>query len=252
MKTPKTQQSVTTLLLVAIGMLVGLILVLSASQRPAKQSDVAGSGQRVAGTSGWNSPTPAVKPPGPYSSGIQNLVGASPEQVGQFAVDYFQAAGYVRSGVLQVLHTRSIKPEQMPQLDLGCPLEFAAIEEPPLVLVVLRGDVNLRVPGNMRRDTPPGISYVAAIFDIWSAQPTFLTSSQDGAGFAKVLNDSSLPIRGWGTALVCPTPLPFTKTVHYGEALPGWLTPPVPLLTPSAEVETPTVIVPSPVPTTDS
>lgn len=244
----KTQQSWITLTLVVAGIFIALLLIASVDTRTT-ESNGAGQSARSTKAATWNSPTPAVKPPGPYTYGARNLVGASPEQVGQFAVDYFVSANQVRSGTPQVLDTRPIKGDELPELDLGCPLESGVIEEPPLMLVVLRGDFDLNFAGSMTRNSPSGSSYVAAIFDVWSAQPTFITSSQDGTGFSKVLNNPALPVRGWGTTLVCPTPLPYPKVLHYGDTAPTIAPPTIPATPPAIPTLPP--IPPPPVPTGD-
>ncbi len=77
-----------------------------------------------------------------FHYGAKDLNGASPEQVGQFALEYVQHHLQVR-GTPQVVLVRRIKPDDLPKLGLGCPLTMASIEEPPLTLVILKGNFDV-------------------------------------------------------------------------------------------------------------
>ncbi len=141
----------------------------------------------------------------------------------------------------------------MQQLGWGC-LNFASIEEPPLVLVILKGDIHPRVPGSIVGNNDEfGVNYVALVFDLWSdvAVPSSIITSSDGSGFRKALNDPNLPPTSNGDApVVCPTAPP--KTLHYGDVAPTAVLPPKslnPNATPFSDIRTPTPLIPEPIST---
>jgi hypothetical protein len=149
----------------------------------------------------------------------RHMTALSPAEIGQAALDYTQAAGYVHNGPTQVLLARAIKNEELPALGLGCPLEFGTIEEPPLALAIVNGDLAPRLPG-LTMGAPRPVHYIGYVFDLWAGVPTLTITSATDAVFRTALHDPGLPVEATTTPLTCPTPLPYPKTLHYGDTAP--------------------------------
>lgn len=184
-----------------------------------------------------------------YNYGARNLIGATPQEISRFAQQYAEHNLKLRGGTAQVLLNRSVKRQDLATLGIGCLPSSSTIEDPPLVLVILKGEFDFgSMPGSQVAGGAP-YTYIAYVFDTWSAQPTFLLGSRNGAQFRTALNDPTLPEGGSDGPLVCPTEAPQTPILHYGDVPP---TPSMPTLpqTPYSEataVGLPTV--PQPVPT---
>jgi hypothetical protein len=168
--------------------------------------------------------------PNRFPYGVSDLKGASPEEVGRFAQEYAKAAGLVRSGTPAVLLSIPITREKYTALGLGCLLDFGTIEEPPLTLVILKGDLQFPnsslLPNRDVHQQEPA-AYAAYVFDMWSARPVALQGTLTGGSFRKALNDPTLPMNETWNPNACPTPIPSSKkTLHYGDVAPGFTTPP--------------------------
>ena len=124
---------------------------------------------------------------------VSSLTGASQQQVGQFAVEYTQQEFRVLSGSPQIALTRSVKANELEGLGLD-PVNLESIEEPPLMLVIVKGDFGLgtTTASTLDRDRWR-FSYISYVFDVWSARSTSTVASAKGGVFRKVLNDPSLP-----------------------------------------------------------
>src|SRR4051794_30093703 len=85
----------------------------------------------------------------PIPLGASNLVGKSLQEIGDFAQREAQAEGIVQSGVPEVKLVRPVKRLDLPGLGLECMPDSLAIEEPPYVLVVLKGDFSSRASMSM-------------------------------------------------------------------------------------------------------
>lgn len=177
-----------------------------------------------------------------FHYGVRDLNGATPEEVGQFALEYVQHHLTV-SGKPEVALARAIKPNDLPGLGLGCPIQFASIEEPPLTLVILKGkfDVSRVIRGQVGNE----YLYVAYVFDHWSAHHMLFQASRTGSRFRTALNDPSLPLDESSASMVCPTAAPGKKTLHYGDVAPTVLPPELPEASPMPTSPP----LPSPVPT---
>jgi hypothetical protein len=184
-----------------------------------------------------------------YAYGTRNLSGASPEQVGQFAVEYATAQGNIRSGQPQVLLVKSVTRDEVAPLGLGCLPDFNSNNDPPLTLVIMKGSFKLGGGGGTSR--PFFASYLAYVFDVWSAEPVVTLGSGNGAQFRKILNDPNLP-SDTDSPISCPTRSPRAKDVPYGVTAPTRLpesvpttitsptaTPPIPLPVATTEIITP-------------
>ena len=166
-----------------------------------------------------------------YHYGVRDLVGASPQDVGQFAKEYFAANKYDVDGTARVLLSQAVTRDEFTSMGLGCLPSFNTIEEPPLALVISKGNFDLKA---LRRT---GISakasssrhYVAFVFDIWSAQPVAWIADTEGGTFRKALKDLTLPVDESPEPQVCPTAIPLSQRhSHYGDAAPGFTSPPPP------------------------
>lgn len=168
--------------------------------------------------------------PSRFQYGVTDLKGATPEEVGHYAQEYAQATGLVRSGTPTVLLSIPITREKYTALGLGCLPDFGTIEEPPLTLVILKGNLQFFQSSILPNDNAtlhgPN-AYAAYVFDTWSARPVTLNGTLTGGSFRKALNDPTLPTNENWSPDVCPTPLPASKkTMHYGDYAPGSTTPP--------------------------
>lgn len=183
-----------------------------------------------------------------FNYGARNLIGATPQEISRFAQQYAEHNLKLRGGTAQVLLNRSVKRQELATLGIGCLPSSSTVEDPPLVLVILKGEFDF---SSMLSSQVGGASYsyVAYVFDTWSAQPAFLLGSRNGAQFRTALNDPTLPEGGSDGPLVCPTEAPRTTTLHYGDVPP---TPSMPSLSQTPYPATTVVglpTVPQPVPT---
>jgi hypothetical protein len=175
--------------------------------------------------SGSNTPLTLIPPPDTCGYCNRNLVGASSKQIGQVVLDYARAELDAR-GTTQLLLVRSIAWGDMPELGLGCLPDFASIEDPPLALVILKGDFNLAggIPGAQSApDQQKRVTYVIQVLDLWPAGSVYLTGSQTGGILRRVLNDPSLPAEERTMPTNCFPRAP--RTLHYGQTAGGVLFP---------------------------
>lgn len=172
------------------------------------------------------------------------LAGASPQKIAEYVIREI-APGYVGpQGPMEIMLARPVTRTEVPQLGLGCLPDNVASEEPPYVLVILRGDFTLSgIPG-----AEPSLGalhhYVSLIMDVWAAKPSLIIASKDGGRFRTALGDPSLPEVGSELPSQCPPRTP--GTLPHGAVLRGTAFPTSPPLPTPAT----TPIVPSPVPTT--
>jgi hypothetical protein len=149
-----------------------------------------------------------------FNYGTHNLIGASPEEVGRFAQQYAAHQIGFDGGDPEVLLSRAVTREEIAALDIACLPSAPTIEAPPLMLVILRGrfrPIDGPAFDVTKEDVPATTdpSYVAYVFDVWSATATFLGTSPDGTHFRKALQPLSASTSDSHGALVCPTELDF-------------------------------------------
>jgi len=158
------------------------------------------------------------------------LAGSSPEELGHVALQYTQGMYPSLSGTSQVVLVRPVTTKEVGTLGLGY-LDFASIETPPLMLVIIKGDFDT---SNTLASIYPSTKskwrsqYIGYVFDMWAGVPSLTITSPQGGAFRKVLNDPTLPAKppGDNPASVPPPMPPEHKTLHYGAVAPGVAMPP--------------------------
>lgn len=215
-----------------------LLIVASALASTTTHSGATSSNGKAASNAQPNGTVlPVNKAPagtGSFKYGSPNLNGATDAQFAEFAADWARHR-LKPKGAPEVLFARSVTYGEIPILGLGCPPNYDTIEEPPLMMAILRGEFDVREAGpGFTRAAPPVAgkeSYVVYIFDVWAGRPAITIVSQDGAVVKRALNDPNLPELDVQLPSTCPTPIPSSqRTRHYGEEAPGFIVPPHPTL----------------------
>ena len=159
------------------------------------------------------------------------LTSSTPQQVGQLALVRVAQDFVVQSGTPQVSLSRSVTKNDLLSLGLGS-IPVSAMEEPPLVLVIIKGDFGApNAPMLISATAQAGMryQYVGYVYDLWAGAPEQTIASRAGGEFRVALNDPSLPVvptlavtgagtsqpaRHYGSTL--PTSPPPKGTVHVG------------------------------------
>jgi hypothetical protein len=193
-----------------------------------------------------SSPLTTVPPPQTCDYCTHNLVGKSAAEVGQIVQNLAKQQLKTKSEP-QVLLTRLVDAQALADLGLGCGVAFSAIEQPPMIVTILKGGFDFRSAAPGFGQLPPPVagkdSYVVYVFDAWAGSPAVILPSYDGALVKKALQDPTLPDNEEPIPSVCATPIPASqKHLHYGEQAPGFDVP-----THAVIEETPTPY-PTPVP----
>jgi hypothetical protein len=115
------------------------------------------------------------------------LIGASDQEIGQYAIEMTRAVYRIVSGTPDVRLVRRVTTADLDSLGFG--RAQVACGEPPLMLVVLRGDID--VGGAFRGLSR--IDYLAYVFDLRSGTAPRIRYSVDGRGLGRALNDPTLP-----------------------------------------------------------
>jgi hypothetical protein len=121
----------------------------------------------------------------------RSLVGASLEEVGQYAVAYTQARGHIASGSPMVLLVRPTTAAELASFGFGWQ-EFHC-GEPPLTLVILKGDFDVSRSAGIRVDPSKWKSrpeHIAYAFDLRLGMPAM---EQFGGDMRRALGDPGLP-----------------------------------------------------------
>ena len=119
------------------------------------------------------------------------LVGKADAEIGQYAIDFAQGRGMVGTRIAPtVALVRPIRRDQFESL--GFPWINIPDPEPPMALVILRGEFDLsRQPGGHL--SPEPAKYLGLIFESRQGTMVFLAGSKNGGLFREALNDPSLP-----------------------------------------------------------
>lgn len=178
-----------------------------------------------------------------------SLLGSTPNDVASYAIEYARGHRDVTKGAPTALLSRPVTRGQITALGLGCLGEFAAIEEPPLNLVILKGDFVFSTSASQRYTL--NSKYLAYVFDAWSGEVVYRLASMDGSHFRVALNDPSLPVTKAALPASCPTQIPASmKSLHYGEEAPPIAGNPTAAVT-AGPTATSVPVVPVPIPSTD-
>lgn len=130
----------------------------------------------------------------------------APAEVALWAQEHVRSLVGVASGTPEIVLNRRVLASELPTL--GVPFGGRRDGEPPLSLVILRGDFDLNQGLVGFRGNAPATEargrYVALIYDMWAQLPIGVWVSPRGGLFRKALNDASLPaddpVRAWPTA----------------------------------------------------
>lgn len=125
-----------------------------------------------------------------------SLVAASLEEIRHVAQTYTCARFTILSGVPQIVAMRHVTASDLPTLGLSL-IGFAG-DEPPLLLVILKGDFDISAlrGGLLRagaRQVNDHVEYIAYVFDRRAGVPTLIQTSKHGGIFRTVLHDPTLP-----------------------------------------------------------
>ncbi|MBI3979037.1 MAG: hypothetical protein HY331_12710 [Chloroflexi bacterium] len=147
----------------------------------------------VAGTTVAQKPVPQVAPT-PFAN--RSLIGASPAEVGEYALADVRANMRIVSGEPKVVLVRPVRAADLPGLGLGN--VYFAGPEPPLMLVIVRGDIDVRnyFPSFTNMDPNTWhwrVGYIAFIMDLRAGMPSGVRTSVTGGRFRTALNDPTLP-----------------------------------------------------------
>lgn len=127
--------------------------------------------------------------------GIHSLFGASAEDVKEAALKYTQARFQVLSDNVTIPLVRPVTKKELPLIGLP-EIDFGG-EDPPLMLVVLKGEFDVQgLRHTLASGMPWHVMYIVYIFDLKAGSPTLIYVSPDGAGLGDLLNDPSLPEKG--------------------------------------------------------
>lgn len=147
--------------LVILSLLAGGLALASLSRQP----PISTGTQQIAGSA-----PPTQQPlqsPSQTRQAARGWEKMSPKEVGRRAIEHVAVNKDVQNGVPQVLLARPVRNDELPGLDVSCPYPFDTFEEPPLVLVVLKGDF---LPQSSHIPTLTA-SHVALVYDLWAEKP---------------------------------------------------------------------------------
>jgi hypothetical protein len=145
------------------------------------------------------------------------LASASPQEVGQIALARAKTDFPVRSGTPRVVLSRTVTDAALPAMGLPS-TNFASIEQPPLTLVILKGDFGFGEHAALSRTaSSEHFQYIGYVFDLWAGEPALTIASPDGGVFRTALNDPTLPVVP--AVAVAPLATPAAR-LHYGAVAP--------------------------------
>jgi len=120
------------------------------------------------------------------------LLNASAEDIKEAALKYTYTRFQVFNDDAAVILIRPVTKEQLPLPGLP-EVDFGG-EAPPLRLVALKGDFDVRgLRHPSAGDAPWRVTYIVYLFDLKAGAPALTYVSPDGAGLGELLNDPSLP-----------------------------------------------------------
>lgn len=156
---------------------------------------------------------------------IGPLTDAPTEEIKQAVLRYTHNRFQVLSDQVTILLVRPVKAAELSALGLP-DMAFPPEQEPPLMLVVIKGDFDVQ---NLSRagfiSEPFLVGYIAYVLDLRAGGPIITSVSRDGSRFKKLLNDPSLPdpvvptidpARGPEAGVAAQAPLLPAKHMPYG------------------------------------
>ena len=148
----------------------------------------------------------------------RSLVDATKAEIEQAALEWTLAKFQILSGTPAVLLSGAVTREQLPSLGLS-PIDSPA-NFPPLYLVFIKGDFNVRnMPGTIIGNAPSPATYIVYVFDLIAGAPMLTETSLERGHLSKLLNDPpALPDK----------PLPGESDPNklpYGSMAPPWVGP---------------------------
>lgn len=133
----------------------------------------------------------AVEKTGAQDDMPRPLLDASIDEVREAALRYTYNRFEVVSGEPQVLLIRPVTEKELPELGLPA-VDFET--DPPLMLVVIKGDLNVsNIRGAVGLKQPWFTNYVAYVIDLNVGAPAYISVSPNGEMFRTLLNDQTLP-----------------------------------------------------------
>jgi len=156
---------------------------------------------------------------GTRSFSARPLTTASPIEVGQVALNYVKGDFPIRSGTPTVVLAQPVKRQDLPAMGLGS-IDSVIVEEPPLMLVILKGDFGAGEhlgPGGSSQ-TSQRYQYIGYVYNLWAGVPTLTLASPDGGIFRTALRDTTLPIVP--TRIPAPPHATPITRLHYGDVAP--------------------------------
>ncbi|MBI3980201.1 MAG: hypothetical protein HY331_18655 [Chloroflexi bacterium] len=135
----------------------------------------------------YRNPVPTPTPP-------RGFVGMTPEQIGEYALQYTRNVFDVMSGTPRVRLVRPVTKADLLALGLG---EYYGPDR-PMVLVILQGDFDIRkgTIGTGRLDPDLWhwrVEFIGYVFDVQTGFVSGMMASPYGGRFRAALNDPSLP-----------------------------------------------------------
>lgn len=225
MKGVKVKSGTLALTVLILGVISIAAILIADMSRSVESHNTPAAGNRAVAQ------VPSAASQGKAPTGVPNKIdvvnrrhilgNASPKQV----ADYVEANMLTELGATGPVTRTLVRPvarADMPKLGLDCLPDNPANEEPPYVLVILKGDFDFSgLPGRgrgreMRNER---YEYAVVVIDVWSALPVMIMGSQKGGELRKALNDPSLPIVPNYFPSECPPWSP--GTLPHGAIIPS-------------------------------
>ena len=167
---------------------------------------------------------------------IRPLLTSSPQDVGQAAIEWTRNNYVILSGTPQVVLARPVRAADLPAL--GLPVTGFVGEEPPLMLVILKGDfdVSNMIGAGLASAWNRRVAYIAYVFDLRAGVPTLTMTSLRGGDFRQALNDPTLPDDGPRSPYPTTTSIQPHQSQHPSPVTPlpyGAVVPKTPLTNPA-------------------
>jgi hypothetical protein len=139
---------------------------------------------------------------------FQLYVDAPMSEIGQLALDYTALNFPILEGTPEVALARHVLASELP--GMGLPDLGYRDDDPPLALVIVRGDFERGGSSLRSMFDPPSyflvVHYIVYIFDLAIGMPVGIGTDVDGSSLRLALNDPSLPY--WPIPVNTPRPTP--------------------------------------------